>query len=62
MLKTVSILYGNSELVKHFIQWGSFLICSGNNNILFLMYACEVMHLINKALTTPYVQVKGGIL
>ena len=41
---------------EHFIWCGCFQICSGNNNALFLMYACEVIHLINKGVTTPYVQ------
>ena len=47
---------------KHFIGWGCFEICCGNNNTLLLLYACDVIHLINKGLTLPYVQEQGGIL
>ena len=44
VLKTVSILFINSELARA----GCFQICSGNNNISLLLYACEVIHLIKK--------------
>ena len=46
---------------EHFIRCGCFQICSGNNNTL-LLYACEVIHLINKGVTSSYVQEQGGIL
>ena len=35
---------------EHFIRWGFFQICSGSNK------ACEVIHLINKGVISPYVQ------
>ena len=41
---------------EHFIWYGCFQICSGNNNISLLLYACEVIHLINKGVTSSYVQ------
>ena len=41
---------------EHFIRWGCFHICSGNNNASLLLYACEVIHLINKDVISPYVQ------
>ena len=47
---------------KHFIRWGCFQICSENNDASLLLYACEVIHLINKGVISPYVQVQGGIL
>ena len=40
---------------EHFIRWGCFQICSGNNNT-SLLYACEVLHLIKKGVISPYVQ------
>ena len=40
---------------EHFIWCGCFQICSGNNNTL-LLYAFEVIHLINKGVTLLYVQ------
>ena len=46
---------------EHFIRWGCFQICSGNNKSL-LLYACEVIHLINKSVISPYVQKQGRIL
>ena len=42
---------------EHLIWWGFFQICSKNN-----LHACEVVHLINKGMTSPYVQEQGGIL
>ena len=62
MLKAVSISFVNSELAEHFIWRGCFQICSGNYNTSLLLYACEVIHLINKGATSPYVQVYGRIL
>ena len=59
MLKTVSISFINYE---HFIWWGFFQICSGNSNTSLLWYACEVIHLINKGVISPYVQELGGIV
>ena len=47
---------------EHFIWCGCFLIYSGNNNTSLLLYACEVLHLINKSVTSPYVQKQGGLL
>ena len=42
---------------EHFIWCGCFQICSGNNNTSsLLLYACKVIHLINKGVTSPYVQ------
>ena len=53
MLRTVSILFINSELVVE--------ICSGNNNTL-LLYTYEVTHLVNKGVTRPYVQEEARVL
>ena len=39
---------------EHFIRWRCFQICSGNNKSL-LLHACEVIHLINKGVTSLYV-------
>ena len=39
-----------------------FQICSRNNKTLLLLYACEVIYLINKGVISPYVQEQGGIL
>ena len=39
-----------------FIPWGCFQICSANNNASLLLHACEVIHLVNKGVTSPYVQ------
>ena len=47
---------------EHFIRWSFFQICSGINNNTLLLYACEVIHLINKGVISPYVQEWGGIL
>ena len=44
MLKTFSFSFNNWS--KKFIRWGCFQISSGNNNR-SLLYACEVIHLIN---------------
>ena len=44
------------NLSEHFIRWGFFQICSGNNNTSLLLYACKVIHLIKKRVTSPYVQ------
>ena len=41
---------------EHFIRWGCFQICSGNNNVSLLLYASEVIHLINKGVISHYVQ------
>ena len=41
---------------EHFIWCGCFQICSENNNTSLLLYACEVIHLINKDVTSLYVQ------
>ena len=60
MLKTVNISFINWS--EHFIQWGCFQICSRNNNTSLLLYACEVINLINKGVTSPYVQGYGEIL
>ena len=40
---------------EHLIWWEWFQICSGNNNTSLSFYACEVIHLINKGVTSPYV-------
>ena len=58
MLKTVSISFINSKLLnwlEHFILRGCFQIYSGNNKSL-LLYACEVIHLINKSANSQDVQ------
>ena len=47
---------------EHFIRWGFFQICSGNNNTSLLLYACELSYLISKGMIFPYVQEQGGIL
>ena len=39
-----------------------FQICSRNNKTSLLLYACEVIYLINKGVISPYVQEQGGIL
>ena len=41
---------------EHFIWCSCYEICTGNNNTSLLLYACEVIHLINKGVTSPYVQ------
>ena len=41
---------------EHFIRCGCFQVCRGNNNTSLLLYACEIIHLINKRVTSPYVQ------
>ena len=41
---------------EHFIQWGCFQICSGNINTSFLLYACEVIHLIHKGVISRHVR------
>ena len=41
---------------EHFIRWGFFQICSGNNNTSLLLYACELSYLISKGMIFPYVQ------
>ena len=41
---------------EHFIRCGCFQICIGNNNTSLLLYACEVIHLINMCVTSPYDQ------
>ena len=40
---------------EHFIRWVCFQVCTENNNTLFL-FACEIIHLINKSVISPYVQ------
>ena len=47
---------------EHFIWCGCFQICSGNDNISLLLYVCEIIHLINKGITSLYVQEQGGTL
>ena len=39
-----------------------FQICSGNNNASLLLHACEVIHLINKGVISPYVHEQRGML
>ena len=39
-----------------------FQTCSRNNKTSLLLYACEVIYLINKGVISPYVQEQGGIL
>ena len=39
-----------------------FQICSKNNKTSLLLYACEVIYLINKGVISPYVLEQGGIL
>ena len=39
-----------------------FQICSKNNKTSLLLYACEVIYLINKGVISPYVQEQGEIL
>ena len=41
---------------EHFIWRGFFQIFSGNNNASLLLYTCEVVHLINKGVISPYVK------
>ena len=59
MLKTVSISFINSKLLnwlEHFILRDCFQFYSGNNNKSLLLYACEVIHLINKSANSQDVQ------
>ena len=39
-----------------------FQICSRNNKTSLLLYACEVIYLINKGVISPYVQEQGEML
>ena len=39
-----------------------FQICSRNNKTSLLLYACEVIYLINKGVISPYVQEQGEVL
>ena len=39
-----------------------FQICSRNNKTSLLLYACDVIYLINKGVISPYVQEQGRIL
>ena len=55
MLKTVSISFIDSELVRTLHSMGCFQICSGNSNTSLLLYAYEVIHLINKDVISRYV-------
>ena len=41
---------------EDFIRWGFFQICSGNNNTLLLLYACETINLIHRGVISLYVQ------
>ena len=43
MLKTVSISFIDSELVRKLRSVGCFQICSGNSNTSLLLYAYEVI-------------------
>ena len=52
MLKTVRTLNWS----EHFVRWGYFQIYIGNNNTSLLLYASEVIYLINKGMILPYVQ------
>ena len=52
MLNTVSI----TNLSEHFIWWDCFQICRENNNTLLLLFAIEVINLINKGVIWVYVQ------
>ena len=61
MLKTVSTSFINSELVRAPYSVGCFQICSGNNNTSSLLYTCDVIHLRNKGVSSPYVQKYVGI-
>ena len=56
--ETVNMLFIN--WLDHFIFKGWFQIYSGNKNT--LLYACKVINLINKGVTSQYVQRWGGIL
>ena len=40
----------------------AFQICGRNNKTSLLLYACEVIYLINKGVISPYVQEQGGII
>ena len=42
--------------LEHFIWWDYFQICCGSNNKTLLLYACEVIHLINKSVISRWVQ------
>ena len=55
MLKTVSISFIDSELVRKLRSVGCFQIFSGNSNTSLLLYAYEVIHLINKDVISRYV-------
>ena len=55
ILKTVSISFIYSELVRALSSVGLFSSCSENNNTSLLFYACEVIHLINKSVILRYV-------
>ena len=56
--ETVNMLFIN--WLDHFTLKGWFQIYSGNKNT--LLYACKVINLINKGVTSQYVQRWGGIL
>ena len=56
--ETVNMLFIN--WLDHFILKGWFQIYSGNKNT--LLYACKVINLINKGVTSQYVQRWGVIL
>ena len=58
--ETVNMLFINWS--NHFILKGWFQIYCGNKNTLLLLYACKVINLINKGVTSQYVQRWGGIL
>ena len=60
MLKTVIISFINWS--EHFIWWGCFQVCSGNNNTSLLLNACEDINLINKGVISPYIKKYGEIL
>ena len=47
--------------IDTYIRWGCFQICSGKNNTLLLVYAYEVIHLINKGVISLYVQEWSGV-
>ena len=41
---------------KYFIRWGYFQICSGNKSTLLLLYACKIIHFINKGVISLHAQ------
>ena len=57
MLKIVCISFINSEMVRKLYSVGFlFQICNRNSNTSLLLYDCEVIHLVNKGVISPYLK------